>query len=372
MLNREFQIGWVQEDPSSYYARWDEFLTEAERKGGWQAVRQRLQNYLHDSKPNDQLRRIAALPISNFIECTPDRLLIKALVEIGKQPIVHDESTMSLGEWKIADPERPHVFCVLGNPSPNGFGRLSSLLDPLNGHVENILDMLRRKDLLLMNFDAWEAEYVLRLKQWAVDTGKIVNCAPDDLDHTYWAKRGVYVSSLGPDDFVDGLSPVVGRWYGDLDLLIPPEKVIDLVRRKPYDCFISYSRTDSDFVDSLDRSLRRRDVRTWRDIRNVTVGDPLETTIDAELLKAHCFVVVLSPEATRSKWVGAETERALALFERDEIAVIPVLYRDCEVPDGLRQFVFADFRNHKEREHSLATLSLAIRDRVARDAGKLR
>lgn len=372
-LNRELRVRWRAKDIGAYYEHWDAFITAAETKAGREKLHARVREWIDATLPNELVLKIARLPVSNFIDASLGRALTKALLAVGKQPRVHDFGHMRIGEWEVGDPDRPHVFYVLGTPGP-GFSSMRSLIaDRSDGHVENILDMLKRKDLLLMNFHAFEAEYILRLPRWAADTGKIVNCAPTDDDPSYWARRGVYVSHLGPDQYVDGLMPAVGARYGSLDLLTAPEMLIDLARRKPNDCFISYSRQDTAFSEELDRGLRHHGVRSWRDVSRMKPGNPVTETIEREIAKAHTFVVILSPDAILSEWVQLEIRCASALRVSGELeAIIPVWFRDCAIPETLQGIHYVDARDAGRRAETIAAVATEIRDASAHAANKLR
>lgn len=373
ILNREFRVGWRAKDGGVFYEQWDSFVTAAEEKGGREAVSARVLSLIESVSPTDLHRRIAQLPITNFIDCSIGRTLTKALLAVGKQPIIHGGNSMRLGEWEVSDIDRPHVFYVIGTPGDRWKSLHSLIANKNEGHVENVLDMLRRKDLLLMDFHAFEAEYVLRLPYWAADTGKIVNCAPRDNQPDYWARRGVYVSEMGPDEFLDGLLPAVGARYGALDLLTPPDMLIDLARKKPHDCFISYSRVDGVFAEQLDQDLRRHGARTWRDVTRMKPGNPIGDTIKTELAKAHAFVVVLSPEALSSEWVTVEIRHALSLHASGELeTIVPIWYRDCEIPDSLKAFNYVDARETALHATAFANIATEVRASAARAANKLR
>src|SRR5438045_2478351 len=89
--------------------------------------------------------------------------------------------------------------------------------------------------------------------------------------------------------------------------------------------FISYSRTDSEFVNRLEADLQARNFRTWVDRRKLEGGqnwlDELEKAIE------HCdmLLVVLSPLAVTSDYVRMEYRFARSLGK----VVIPLEYQIC-------------------------------------------
>jgi hypothetical protein len=87
--------------------------------------------------------------------------------------------------------------------------------------------------------------------------------------------------------------------------------------------FISYSRTDSTFVDQLETDLQRNGFHTWIDRRGLEGGldwvDQLQGAID----KCQILLVVLSPDAVQSEYVLMEYRYAKSQGK----LVIPLEYR---------------------------------------------
>ena len=104
--------------------------------------------------------------------------------------------------------------------------------------------------------------------------------------------------------------------------------------------FLSYSRTDKEFVDVLVSDLRRalgNAETVWYDVYGLEAGDDWIGTIEREISSRPVFIVVLSPDAVESYWVNEEIK--IALSERKKI--IPILYRPCRPRAmlGTRQMV---------------------------------
>jgi hypothetical protein len=99
----------------------------------------------------------------------------------------------------------------------------------------------------------------------------------------------------------------------------------------PTRIFISYSRVDSDFVDRLEADLRSRGFDTWVDRRRLEGGQDWASEIEHAIDRSDLMLVALSPEAEASPWVKLEYERALS----DAKPLIPLIYRECHIPDGL-------------------------------------
>jgi hypothetical protein len=109
--------------------------------------------------------------------------------------------------------------------------------------------------------------------------------------------------------------------------------------------FVSYSRRDSEFVRRLVASLKSHGISTFYDEADIAIGDFLAVSIERAVQHAKYLLVVMSPDYFSSAWATKELELALNLeFENGQMKVLPILYRDCEIPPLLHSKVYADFR----------------------------
>jgi len=79
--------------------------------------------------------------------------------------------------------------------------------------------------------------------------------------------------------------------------------------------FISYSHTDSAFVDKLETYLNKKGIRFWRDIHDAKAGR-LETQIDRAIRQNPTVLLILSENSIKSDWVQHEVRTARDL-EKD-------------------------------------------------------
>lgn len=105
--------------------------------------------------------------------------------------------------------------------------------------------------------------------------------------------------------------------------------------------FISYSRTDSDFVRRLADDLRQAGYTVWVDITGVRGGEQWVREIDEGVRGCDAFIVVVSPESMDSQWVMREV--ILALNQGKQ--TLPLLWRDADLPVNLIDLHYIDFRN---------------------------
>jgi predicted ATPase len=109
--------------------------------------------------------------------------------------------------------------------------------------------------------------------------------------------------------------------------------------------FISYNHADSAFVDRLDADLRTQGFDTWVDRERLVAGLGWRRELQEAVERAQVLLIVLSPEAIASQNVQIEYDYALDLGK----VVIPVYYRQCNVPMELPAIQWVDFRHSYEQ-----------------------
>lgn len=98
--------------------------------------------------------------------------------------------------------------------------------------------------------------------------------------------------------------------------------------------FVSYARSDKDFVDTLARDIEsaasgKFDV--WTDRADISGGDDWNTAISRAIRACSYFLLVLSPNSAKSIKVGQE----LSLADKHEKLIIPIMYQPCDIPEEL-------------------------------------
>ncbi|NOG50952.1 MAG: toll/interleukin-1 receptor domain-containing protein [Chloroflexi bacterium] len=107
---------------------------------------------------------------------------------------------------------------------------------------------------------------------------------------------------------------------------------------QPLSLFISYKRVDSAFVDRLEVDLRVRGFDTWLDRRDLASRGGANWRREPQIAidRAHALVLVLTPDAAASPYVGWEYRYAVAIGR----PIYVLLLRDC--PSGVPQEILAD------------------------------
>lgn len=101
------------------------------------------------------------------------------------------------------------------------------------------------------------------------------------------------------------------------------------------DVFISYSRSDGDFVRELAAALVERGKEPWLDVEGIEGGEEFPTVIRRAIEETDGLVFVISEAAVASPYCRQEIDYSLQLGKR----VVPVLHRrvaDAALPAGVR------------------------------------
>jgi len=103
--------------------------------------------------------------------------------------------------------------------------------------------------------------------------------------------------------------------------------------------FISYDRTDSDFVRRLARDLHSSKVCLWVDQLNIRPGVIWDRAVEEALHSCRSLLVVLSPDSVHSTNVMDEVAFALD----NQKIVFPIVYKKCDIPYRLSRLQRVDF-----------------------------
>ncbi|WP_449466257.1 toll/interleukin-1 receptor domain-containing protein [Stenotrophomonas humi] len=135
--------------------------------------------------------------------------------------------------------------------------------------------------------------------------------------------------------------------YVDTTLI---DRMIDARYRthtKGRNVFISHSSLDKTFARWISTDLKAAGHSPWLDEWKIKVGESIPEKIGLGLAEADFVLVVLSDNSTQSKWVEREWQtKYWAEVQSGKIKVLPILLKDCEIPELLKIKKYADFRNN--------------------------
>lgn len=104
--------------------------------------------------------------------------------------------------------------------------------------------------------------------------------------------------------------------------------------------FISYSRRDYYFAESLALHLLKEGVAAWLDVKDLNPGVFWERDLFSALDQASCVIIVASADSMKSPNVRQEMERAISQKKR----IIIARFRGSKLADELCQCEIVDFR----------------------------
>ena len=104
--------------------------------------------------------------------------------------------------------------------------------------------------------------------------------------------------------------------------------------------FFSYSREDAEFALQLAGDLKNAGEAVWIDQLDINPGLRWDRAVEDALRDCPRMIVILSPASVNSMNVLDEVSFAL----ESRKTVLPILYRDCEIPFRLRRVQRLDFR----------------------------
>src|SRR5215213_10739505 len=104
--------------------------------------------------------------------------------------------------------------------------------------------------------------------------------------------------------------------------------------------FLSYSRKDIAFIERLANDLKNAGLDLWYDVSRIAGGARWRSEIENALRNSQYVVVVLSPDSIVSEWV----EREFLFSNNLDRTIIPLMYRDCEVPLNYVDLNYIDVR----------------------------
>ena len=115
-----------------------------------------------------------------------------------------------------------------------------------------------------------------------------------------------------------------------------------------YDCgmnpgagiFVSYSRKDYYFTESLVLHLEHRGVPVWFDAKDLKPGSFWDRDVEDAIDSASCVILVTSPDSMRRPYVRIEWERAKKQNKR----IVLALFRSVRLPSDLANCEVIDFR----------------------------
>ncbi len=134
-----------------------------------------------------------------------------------------------------------------------------------------------------------------------------------------------------------------------------------------YHVFLSYSRKDTTLVERINQDLQAEGLNVWIDQTGIRVGEPSwKLAIQRAIDNANCMVVIFSPEAKESHWVGQEMSYA-ELHKKKIFAVLVRGEETTAVPFGYGDVQRIDMRDAANYGTALEQLKNTICEHIGID-----
>lgn len=125
--------------------------------------------------------------------------------------------------------------------------------------------------------------------------------------------------------------------------------------------FLSHNMEDKPFVRKLAKDLGNHGVKYWLDEAEIKIGDSLIDKIRTGLDDVNFVAVILSPNSNASSWVQRELDVAMTLeINGKKVKVLPIMFKQCELPGFLLGKYYADFTKASNYEKSFKKLTESI------------
>ena len=129
---------------------------------------------------------------------------------------------------------------------------------------------------------------------------------------------------------------------------------------KEFDVFLSHNSQDKPWVIDLKNALITYHIKVWLDQDEIRPGDLFVTALEKGITECRAVALIISPKAMMSNWVKEEYHRALSLATNGLLQLIPVLYKDAELPGFLSNRNWVDFRKDERYDENVRKLVWGI------------
>lgn len=125
--------------------------------------------------------------------------------------------------------------------------------------------------------------------------------------------------------------------------------------------FLSHSHGDKPFVRGLAARLTQAGAVVWLDEAALNIGDSLIERISSAIEEMEFVAAILSPRSVKSNWVQKELSLAMTKEVKGRrVTVLPILIEPCDLPQALRDKLYADFTRPENHEREFAKILRAI------------
>ena len=126
-----------------------------------------------------------------------------------------------------------------------------------------------------------------------------------------------------------------------------------------HDVFICYCYKDIDWVKELHAQLESQGFKCCIDYKSFAIGIPIVQNIAEAICYSRKTIAVLSPDFVNSNWCTHELHQALSRVRYHQ--VVPVMYKNCEIPLALQDTTYLEWENCHVKPYFWEQLKKALR-----------
>jgi hypothetical protein len=339
-----------------------------EEEKGRQSLEARVASFYKEKQGlcSDLHRNLAALPFYFTITTTPDSMLINALKENNKEPVMnwYNFNGENPGMVQMGTFEQPLVFYLYGAvPEPGSLMltendlldflvALSSGKRPLPDNIRSELQA-ENKSFLFMGFGFrhWYLRILLHVLQggnkknsrsFALEKFPPENTA--ELQRTvFFFKKSDYKIHIFKEDFNDFAKKLRDQFEP-----CSPAVISRFDAAKVPEVFICHASEDKDYAASLYKKFEQAGIRPWLDKENLRGGDEWDGKIRDSIKKVD-YLVVLQSQALANKTIGYVNREINSALDRQEEYqrgttrfIIPVQIEPCPLREDLKHLQTID------------------------------
>jgi hypothetical protein len=116
------------------------------------------------------------------------------------------------------------------------------------------------------------------------------------------------------------------------------------------DVFLSHSSLDKALAERVVSDLRSHGISVWYDTNEILVGHDIVERVYDGIKNSRYLAILLTRNSVRSKWVREELHIAkVSEIEDRKVCILPLLFKNCEIPAAIRTKKYADFRSDYQK-----------------------
>ena len=137
-----------------------------------------------------------------------------------------------------------------------------------------------------------------------------------------------------------------------------------------FDILVCYAPKDKEVAFEMKRHMEEHNLRVCIDVEHFIVGEAFSDNICNFIRCSKTVVFLLTSDFLDKKWSHWEMQHALLDFLEKESSpkkkkIIPILLKQCRVPDALRPYTPLDFQTSRDWKR----LASAVQSNAGKDTG---